>query len=95
MTITTHTPSPESTHARRPEAESIRPSSLRARRDRRSLTLIDRIALTVGVALVTWSRRPRIADRRDELERRVHRRMSDEQRERRQVQLMLQCLPPR
>ncbi len=95
MTITTHTHSPESTRQRRPEAEPIRPSSTRARRGGRRLTLIDRIALAVGVALVTWSRRPRIADRRDELERRVHRRMSEEQRETRQLQLMLQCLPPR
>lgn len=95
MTVTTHTPVPQSTHERRPEAESIRPSSTRVRRGGRSLTLIDRIALAAGVALVTWSRRPRIADRRDEFERRVHRRMSDEQRGTRQLQLMLQCLPPR
>jgi len=90
--MTTH---PMSTQPRRPEAEPIRPSTRRVARRGRTASLIDRIALAVGVALVTWSRRPRIADRRDELERRVHRRMSDEQREARQLKLMLQCLPPR
>jgi hypothetical protein len=87
--VTTTTPTPESTRTRRPEAESIRRSSVRR------LTLIDRLALALGVALVTWSRRPRIADRRDELERRVQRRLREEQQELQQLQLMLRFLPPR
>lgn len=60
MTITTHTPSPVSTQPRRPETEPIRPSVRHPRsRAGRRLSLIDRAALTIGVALVMWSRRPR------------------------------------
>lgn len=62
VTITTHTPSPVSTQPRRPETEPIRPSASHPRqRAARPLTLIDRAALTIGVALVVWSRRPRAA----------------------------------
>lgn len=60
MTITTHTPSAVSTQPRRPETEPIRPSVRHPRsRAGRRLSLIDRAALTIGVALVMWSRRPR------------------------------------
>lgn len=86
----------EASHPRRPETVPISASTThRQAAPRRRLSVIDRIALTVGVALVTWSRRPLIADRRDELALRIQRRMSEEQRLRDQQRLMLTMLPPR
>ncbi len=48
----------------------------------RSVALIDRLALRVGVALVAWSRRPRVLDDRDERARRVQSARATELRER-------------
>lgn len=96
MTSSLITSTTEASHPRRPETEPISaPTIHRPAVSRRRLTIIDRIALTVGVALVTWSRRPRMADRRDELALRIQRRMSEEQRLREQQRLMLTFLPPR
>ena len=96
--ITTHsTSTTEASQPRRPETEPIpvTPSIRTASRSRRPLSVIDRLALTLGVALVTWSRRPRIADRRDELQLRVERISGQERRMREHQRLMLTLLPPR
>lgn len=96
MTSSLITSTTEASHPRRPETEPISASlHHHSAPSRRQLSIIDRLALTVGVALVTWSRRPRIADRRDELALRIQRRMSEEQRLQDQQRLMLTFLPPR
>jgi hypothetical protein len=83
--------------ATRPGRQQQHPPSptLTTRAPARSVGLIDRLALRLGVALVAWSRRPRELDSRDQLARRVQRELSTEQRER-QMQRQLQLLlPPR
>lgn len=57
--------------------------------------LVDRIALRVGVALVAWSRRPRLLDDRAERERRAHLERSTAVRERHWQRDALLLLPPR
>lgn len=65
MTVTTHTPVPQSTHERRPEAESIRPSSTRVRRrmsdeqrETRQLQLIAAVPATAMSTPPAWAFMP-------------------------------------
>lgn len=82
VTTAQHPPSPASIPSRpRPAA--------------RRVGLIERIALRVGVALVAWSRRPRLLDDRAERERRGRLARSTAQREQQWQRLALQLLPPR
>ncbi len=71
------------------------PTSATALRRTPRVALIDRIALRVGIALVAWSRRPRMLDDRAERERRVQTAFSTEQRERAAQRQALLLLPPR
>lgn len=61
----------------------------------RRVALIDRLALRLGVALVAWSRRPRVLDDRDARARRVQTVRATESRERAMQRHALQLLPPR
>ncbi len=83
--------------ATRPGRQQQHPPSspLENRAPARSVGLVDRLALRLGVALVAWSRRPRELDSRDRRARRVERELSTEQRERQQQRLALLLLPPR
>lgn len=67
----------------------------RSRAAARPVGLIDRLALRVGVALVAWSRRPRLLDDRTEREQRLRLEQSRAERERQWLRLALQLLPPR
>ncbi len=63
--------------------------------DRRRVRLIDRVALRVGVALVAWSRRPRLLDGRTEVAHRVRLEQSRAERESRWHRQARLLLPPR
>ncbi len=60
----------------------------------RRVGIIDRLALRLGIALVAWSRRPRVLDVRDDHARRVQNALATERRER-EMLLRLSLLPPR
>jgi uncharacterized protein YraI len=70
-------------------------STLPAPRRVQRVALIDRLALRLGVALVAWSRRPRVLDDRDERARRVQSARAAERRERDLQRDALQLLPLR
>jgi len=70
-------------------------STTTAPRRERRVALIDRLALRLGVALVAWSRRPRVLDDRDDRARRVQTARATESRERAMQRTALQLLPPR
>jgi len=61
----------------------------------RRVSLIDRLALRLGVALVAWSRRPRELDSRERRALRVDNVRATERRELAQQRLLLQLLSPR
>ena len=88
-TITTHAAST----AQHPPSPASIPA--RSRAVARRVGLIDRLALRVGVALVAWSRRPRLLDERAEREQRLRLERSTAERERHWQRLALQLLPPR
>ncbi|MCA1942437.1 MAG: hypothetical protein LDL15_02360 [Yonghaparkia sp.] len=67
----------------------------RSRPVARRVGLVDRIALRLGVALVAWSRRPRLLDDRAERERRAQLERSTALRERQWQRETLLLLPPR
>lgn len=81
------------TTAQHPPSPASIPS--RSRPHARRVGLIDRIALRLGVALVAWSRRPRVLDDRVVQERRTHRELSIIERERQWQRMAMQLLPPR
>lgn len=56
--------------------------------------LVDRLALRLGIALVAWSRRPRVLDERDDRAHRAQNALDTERRERDMLR-MLALLPPR
>lgn len=60
----------------------------------RRVGLIDRLALRLGIALVAWSRRPRVLDERDDHARRVQNALDTERRER-EMLLTLSLMPRR
>jgi hypothetical protein len=69
--------------------------TLETRAPARNVGLVDRLALRLGVALVAWSRRPRLLDDRDERARRVRAAQATERRERSMQRSALLTLPPR
>ena len=76
--------------------QPVRPSHPRTRSvPARRISLIDRIALHVGVALVQWSRRSTIAVQHDRRAMRVNQELAREQRERAMQRSMLLTLVPR
>lgn len=81
----------------RPGRQQQHPPSptLETRASARRVGLIDRLALRLGVALVAWSRRPRLLDDRDERARRVRAAQAAERRERSMQRDALLTLPPR
>lgn len=71
------------------------PTIVGAPRRANRVALIDRVALRIGVALVAWSRRPRVLDHRDRQQRRLHTTRATEQRERAMQRAALLTLPSR
>ncbi len=71
------------------------PAGITPRPAIRRVGLVDRVALRLGVALVAWSRRPRLLDDLDERARRVRLEQSTVARERQWQRQALHLLPPR
>ena len=71
------------------------PAGITPRPATRRVGLVDRVALRLGVALVAWSRRPRLLDDRAERERRAQLERSTALRERQWQRDALLLLPPR
>lgn len=86
-TMSTTRPGPQQQHPPSPTLQHRAPT--------RHVRLIDRLALRLGVALVAWSRRPRLLDDRDERARRVRMAQANERRERSMQRDALLTLPPR
>ncbi|OYX58828.1 MAG: hypothetical protein B7Y93_01165 [Micrococcales bacterium 32-70-13] len=86
-TLSTTRPGRQQQHPPSPTLETRAPA--------RRVGLIDRLALRLGVALVAWSRRPRLLDDRDERARRVQAAQAAERRERSMQRDALLTLPPR
>lgn len=70
-------------------------TTLENRASARRVGLIDHLALRLGVALVAWSRRPRVLDDRDERARRVRATQATQRRERAMQRTAMLTLPPR
>lgn len=78
-----------------PPSPSPSPTTTTGLRRTRPVGLIDRLALRLGVALVAWSRRPRVLDDRAARARRVQSQRATERRERTMQRSALLLLPPR
>lgn len=61
----------------------------------RRVSLVDRVALHLGIALVQWSRRSSVAVHHDRRATRVRQELDREQRERLRQRQLLMLLPPR
>lgn len=61
----------------------------------RRVSLLDRLALHAGLALITWSRRPHAIESRERRATRVEQRLAQLERERLSARLALLSLPPR
>lgn len=71
------------------------PSLEPAQRPVRRVGLFDRLALHVGLALITWSRRPHTIESRERRATRVEQQLAQLERERLSARLALLSLPPR
>jgi hypothetical protein len=61
----------------------------------RSVGLVDRLALHVGVALIKWGRRPSSTESRERRAHRIEQRLAQIARERETERRLLLTLPPR
>jgi hypothetical protein len=61
----------------------------------RRVSLVDRVALHLGIALVQWSRRSSVAVHHERRATRVRQELDREQRERLRQRQLLMLLPPR
>jgi hypothetical protein len=61
----------------------------------RSVSLVDRIALHIGVALITWGRRPGLVESRERRADRIEQYFARVAREQDAQRLLLLTLPPR
>lgn len=89
--MTTMTTRPSHPQHERSSRSSTTSSNVPARR----VTLVDRVALHLGIALVQWSRRSSVAVHHDRRAARVRQELDREQRERLLQRQLLMLLPPR
>lgn len=90
--MTTMTTQPSHPPQERPtRASSTTSTTVPARR----VSLVDRVALHLGIALVQWSRRSSVAVHHDRRAARVRQELDREQRERLRQRQLLMLLPPR
>lgn len=89
--MNTMTTQPSHPPQERPTRASTASTTVPARR----VSLVDRVALHLGIALVQWSRRSSVAVHHDRRAARVRQELDREQRERLRQRQLLMLLPPR